>query len=152
MITVVEFRAKQPTGSRYMPTDKLYANYFFIKINLDLLKHAKNWAQFQKTECFKNENNQQVSLIKVIFLISNSSMKKKIETNSADFWHRKMTLKTKNLPPFAYSDQSKSILIKKIIVVWFISEHTLTPCSLFGPKLHNCNHANSNAFVMHLVQ
>ena len=27
MITVVEFRAKQATGSRYMPTDKFYANY-----------------------------------------------------------------------------------------------------------------------------
>ena len=35
MITAVEFRAKQATGSRYMPTDKLHANYFFIKIDLD---------------------------------------------------------------------------------------------------------------------
>jgi hypothetical protein len=35
MIAVVEFRAKQATGSRYMPTDILYANYFFIKIDLD---------------------------------------------------------------------------------------------------------------------
>ena len=61
MITVVEFRAKQATGSRYMPTDKLYANYFFIKIYLDWSEHAKNWARFQKTECFKNENNQKVS-------------------------------------------------------------------------------------------
>ena len=32
MITVVEFRAKQARESRYMPTDKLYANYFFIEI------------------------------------------------------------------------------------------------------------------------
>jgi hypothetical protein len=35
MITVVEFSAKQATGSRYMPTDKLYTNYFFIKIDLN---------------------------------------------------------------------------------------------------------------------
>ena len=35
IITVVEFRAKQATGSRYMPTDKLYTTYFFIKIDLD---------------------------------------------------------------------------------------------------------------------
>ena len=33
MITVVEFRAKKATGRRYMPTDKFYANYFFIKID-----------------------------------------------------------------------------------------------------------------------
>ena len=48
MITVVGFRAKQATGSRYMPSDKLYANYFFIRIDLDSLEPAKNWAQFQK--------------------------------------------------------------------------------------------------------
>ena len=35
MITVVEFRAKQATGSRYLLTDKLYDNYFFIGIDLD---------------------------------------------------------------------------------------------------------------------
>jgi hypothetical protein len=41
MITVVEFKAKQAsgsiveTGSRYMPTDKLYINYFFMVIALD---------------------------------------------------------------------------------------------------------------------
>ena len=35
MITIVEFRAKQSTGSRDMPTDILYDNYFFIKIDLD---------------------------------------------------------------------------------------------------------------------
>ena len=28
-----------------------------------------------------------------------------------------------------------------IIGLLFISEHISTPCSLFGPKLHNCNHA-----------
>jgi hypothetical protein len=28
---------------------------------------------------------------------------------------------------------------EKIIGVLFISEHISTPCSLFGPKLHNCN-------------
>ena len=27
MITVVEFRAKQATGSRYIPIDKLYTNF-----------------------------------------------------------------------------------------------------------------------------
>jgi hypothetical protein len=27
MITVVEFRAKQATGSKYMPTDKLYDDF-----------------------------------------------------------------------------------------------------------------------------
>ena len=32
MIIVVEFRAKQARGSRYMPTDKFYTNYFFIKL------------------------------------------------------------------------------------------------------------------------
>ena len=31
MITVVDFRAKQATGSRYMPTDKFYAYYFFYQ-------------------------------------------------------------------------------------------------------------------------
>ena len=35
MIIVVDCRAKQATGSRYMPIDKLYGNYFFIKIDLD---------------------------------------------------------------------------------------------------------------------
>ena len=41
MITVVEFRAKQGTGSRYMTTAKLYANYFFIKIDLDIVERQK---------------------------------------------------------------------------------------------------------------
>ena len=36
MITVVNFRAKQAT------IDKFYTNYFFIKIDLDWLEHAKN--------------------------------------------------------------------------------------------------------------
>jgi hypothetical protein len=35
MIIVVEFRAKQDTVRRYMPTDEFQANYFFIKIDLD---------------------------------------------------------------------------------------------------------------------
>ena len=35
MITVVEFRTKQATESRYMLTDKFYTNYFFIKIDLN---------------------------------------------------------------------------------------------------------------------
>ena len=35
MITIVEFRAKKATESRYMVTDKLYTNYFSIKIDLD---------------------------------------------------------------------------------------------------------------------
>ena len=35
MITVVEFGAKQATGSRYMSTDKLNGNYFFVEIDLD---------------------------------------------------------------------------------------------------------------------
>ena len=61
MITVMEFRPKEATGSRYMPTDKLYTNYFFIEIDLDGLELAKNWARFQKIECFKNENNQKGS-------------------------------------------------------------------------------------------
>ena len=74
MITVVEFRAKQATGSKYMPTGKLYANYFFIKIYLGWLELAKNWTQFQKIECPKKENNQNVLLIKVLL----SSKKKKI--------------------------------------------------------------------------
>ena len=79
MITVVEFRTKQATGSRYMPTDKFYNNYFFIKIDLDWLELVKNWARFQKKECFKNENNQIVLLIKVLLLIWYSSMKKKLD-------------------------------------------------------------------------
>ena len=33
MITLEEFRAKEATGSRYMPTDKSYANY--NEIDLD---------------------------------------------------------------------------------------------------------------------
>ena len=41
MITVVEFRAKQATGSLYMLTDKFYTNYFFIRIDLDWLEHPK---------------------------------------------------------------------------------------------------------------
>ena len=35
MITVVEFRAKQATGSQYLLTDKSYDNYFFIGNDLD---------------------------------------------------------------------------------------------------------------------
>ena len=50
MITFVEFKAKQATGGRYMPTDKSYTNYCFIKIDLD---DAKYWAQFQKIEFFE---------------------------------------------------------------------------------------------------
>ena len=57
-----------------MPTEKLYTNYFFIKI--DLVELAKNWVRFQKVECFKNENNQKVLKIKVLLLILYSSMKK----------------------------------------------------------------------------
>ena len=41
LIIVVEFRDKRATGSWYMLTDKLYTNYFFIKIDLDWLKHLK---------------------------------------------------------------------------------------------------------------
>ena len=67
MITVVEFRAKEATKSRYMPTDELYVNYFLIKTDLDWLELTKNWARFQKIESFKNEDNQKVLLIKVIF-------------------------------------------------------------------------------------
>jgi hypothetical protein len=40
------------------------------------LELNKNWAQFQKIECFKNENNQKVSLINVLLLTLYSSMKK----------------------------------------------------------------------------
>ena len=41
MITVVEFRAKQATGSWFILTEKLYANFFFIRIDLDWLEHPK---------------------------------------------------------------------------------------------------------------
>ena len=41
MITVVEFRAKQATGSWFILTQKLYANFFFIRIDLDWLEHPK---------------------------------------------------------------------------------------------------------------
>jgi hypothetical protein len=41
IITVIEFRAKQATGSRYMLADKSYAIYFFIGIDLDWLVHVK---------------------------------------------------------------------------------------------------------------
>jgi hypothetical protein len=51
-------------------------NYFFIKIDFDWLKHNKYWARFQKTECFKIENDQKGSLIKVLLLTLYSSMKK----------------------------------------------------------------------------
>ena len=46
-----------------MPTNKLYANYFFIEIDLDRLEHAKNWAQFPKIEGFQNKNNQKVDVL-----------------------------------------------------------------------------------------
>ena len=55
-----------------MATDELYANYFLIEIDF-----AKDLAQFQKTEGFKNENNQKVSLKKVPLLTLYSSMRKK---------------------------------------------------------------------------
>ena len=35
MITVVEFRVIQATGSKYTLTDELYAKYVFIEIDLD---------------------------------------------------------------------------------------------------------------------
>ena len=38
MITVVEFRVKQATGSWYILIDPGYDNYFFIGIDLDLLE------------------------------------------------------------------------------------------------------------------
>ena len=41
VITVVGFRAKQATGSQNILTDKSNANYFFIWIDLDWLKHTK---------------------------------------------------------------------------------------------------------------
>ena len=48
MITVVEFRANQATKSRYVPTDRLYDNYFFITIDLGWLEQVKceNFASF----------------------------------------------------------------------------------------------------------
>ena len=49
MITTLEFRAKQATESQYMLTDTLYANHFFIGIDLDWLEHSKGgkfWSNF----------------------------------------------------------------------------------------------------------
>ena len=46
MITILEFRAKQATGSRYMPTDELYVNFFFTENDLNCFEHARDWAQF----------------------------------------------------------------------------------------------------------
>ena len=43
MITVMEFRAKQGTGIRYMLTDKLNDNYFFIGIDFGLIEAHKRW-------------------------------------------------------------------------------------------------------------
>ena len=69
----------------------------------------------------------------------------KKNTNSTDFWHDFENQK------FATFQVLQSIEInsdeKIIIGVWFISEHVSTPCSLFGPKLHNCNHANVQPFI-----
>ena len=48
MTTVVDFRAKQATGNKYMPTDKLYANYFFIKIDFENWSLAKIGYDFRK--------------------------------------------------------------------------------------------------------
>ena len=82
MITVVEFRAKQATGSRYMPTDRLYANYFFIKIELDwligafqkmgeisenrvlqiwLIFDVEIWVEFQKFVTFRVLQSLQIN-------------------------------------------------------------------------------------------
>ena len=43
---------------------------------------------------------------------------------------------------FLFLKQLKSILIKKEIGIVFINGHISTPCNLFVPKLHNCNHTN----------
>ena len=128
MITVVEFRPKQATGSRYMPT-----NYFFIEIDLGWLELTKNWVWFQKIECFQNENNQKVSLIKNLLLILYSLMKKNRQ-NLADF-----DFENQKFTTFWVLQSIQINCDEKII-----SEHTYisTTCSLFGRKLHNCNHAN----------
>jgi hypothetical protein len=59
MITVVGFRAKQATGSQYMLTDKLYPNYFFIRIDLDWLEHdnGTNFWFSKSFFYFKNQPN-----------------------------------------------------------------------------------------------
>ena len=145
MITGVEFWVKKATWSRYMATDKLYANHFFIEIDLDWLELAKNWAWFQKIEYFKNENNHKVSLIKVLLLILYSSMKK-IRQIRLIFDIEKWLWKPKIFHLLG-APINPNQFRWKIIGVYFISEHIPTPCSLFGPKLHNCNHATTYLYA-----
>jgi hypothetical protein len=73
MITVVEFRAKQATGIGICPL----INYTPIIFSSKLI--WTDWkTPLQIIKCFKNENNQKVSLIRVLLQILYSSMKKKI--------------------------------------------------------------------------
>ena len=154
MITVVEFRAKKATGSQYLLTDKLYDSYFFIGIDLDWLEHAKG-GKFL--------------VFKVIFLCQNSA-----EYVSfffiEDFKIRRITFISDIFSLFSFLKHSvlwnRGQFLACSNQFWWKNNWSIiylwapTPSSLFGAKLHDCNHSkrrssygltSAPSLVVHIV-
>ena len=102
------------------------------------------------SKIWPNFSYKKVSITKNVLLDWYSSMKKEIEKDSDDIWHRKLTLKVKRLVDFALFDTSPLTQFSKfdnfLWLCWLLAKNLL----IFYPMMkvfHNLNDPNSYIFL-----
>ena len=82
--------------------------------------------------------------VKNLFPLKNTKLGKEfLLTTLFGYFHFWNTLFSEIMTNFCLAPINPDQFLWKIIGVWFISGHVPTPCSFFGLKLLNCNHANN---------